>query len=156
MRTLCDFLCTGGSESSLLSSLEDCSHLEEDSWLFVGVLGCPVVPRRRESHFAIQLSFRLGPIRPTGGAYDSSELTSGTVEEELGGLPFRFAVCLPSSGRMVVMVLDLVGLNIADLVTMDLPLIIDGFRSTVVSLLAVVGFVEGEIRPEVPVADSRC
>ena len=54
------------------------------------------------------------------------------------------------------MVLDLVGLNIADLVTMGLPLITDGFRSTVVSLFAVFGFVEGGIRPEVPGADSRC
>ena len=54
------------------------------------------------------------------------------------------------------MVLDLVGLNIADLVTMGLPLNTDGFRSTVVSPLAVVVFVEGGIRPEVPGAHSRC
>ena len=54
------------------------------------------------------------------------------------------------------MILDLVGLNIADLVTMGLPLITDGFRSTAVSLFAVFGFVEGGIRPEVPGADSRC
>ena len=57
---------------------------------------------------------------------------------------------------MVVMVLDLDGLNIGDLVTMGLPLIIDGFRSTVVSPFVVVGFVGGGIRPEVPGADSRC
>ena len=54
------------------------------------------------------------------------------------------------------MVLDLVGFNIADLVTMGLPLITDGFRSTVVFLSAVFGFVEGGIRPEAPGADSRC
>ena len=78
------------------------------------------------------------------------------MEDELGGLPLRFAVCLRSSGRMVLMVLDLFGLNIADLVTKSLPLITDGFRSTVVSLFAVVGFVEGRTRSEVPGADSRC
>ena len=77
------------------------------------------------------------------------------MEEELGVLPLLFDVRLPSSGRMVVMVLNLVGLNIADLVTMGLPLITDGFRSTVVFLFAIVGFVEGGIRPEVPGADSR-
>ena len=54
------------------------------------------------------------------------------------------------------MVLDLVGLNITDLVTLGLPLIIGGFQSTVDSLFAVVGFMEGGVRPEVPGADSRC
>ena len=67
------------------------------------------------------------------------------------------AVCLASSWEMVVVVvLDLVGLNMVDLVTMGLPFVVNGFGLTIISFSALVVLVERGTRPKVLCTVSRC